>query len=107
MDKNAASGPRDPAKLLALLGLARRAGKLAVGWSAVEQSVHRNEKPLVILAVDMGAGQRARALRWEPVRGFVADVVTCDDLAAHLGRDKLSVVSVCDPGFVDGIRKLG
>ena len=107
MEQDATSGPRDPSRLLALLGLARRANKLQVGWSAVEQAVHRNEKPLVILAVDMGAGQRTRALRWEPVRGFVADQVTCDELATHLGRNKLSVVSVCDPGFVDGIRKLG
>jgi len=107
LDANADAALRDPSRLLALLGLARRAGKLQVGWSAVEQAVHRNQRPLVILAADMGAGQRTRALRWEPVRGFVVDQVTCDELAASLGRDKLSVVSVCDPGFVDGIRKLG
>lgn len=99
--------PRDPTRLLALLGLALRAGKLQVGFSAVEQAVHRGKEPLVILAADMGPSQRTRALRFEPVRGFVTDVVTGADLAAALGRNKLVIVSVYDPGFVDGIRKLG
>ncbi len=97
----------DAARLLGLLGLALRAGKLQVGFSAVEQAVHRGKQPLVILATDMGASQRTRAMRMEPVRGFVTGVVTGADLAASLGRNKLSIVSVCDPGFVDGIRKLG
>ena len=97
----------DASRLLALLGLARRAGQLQVGWSAVEQVVHRGKEPLVILAVDMGPSQRARALRLEPVRGFVTDKVTGAELAESLGREKLSIVSVCDPGFVAGIRKLG
>ncbi len=97
----------DPARLLALLGLARRAGKLQVGWSAVEQAVRRHEQPLVILAADMGSSQRARALRLQPVCGFLTDRVTGADLAAALGREKLAIVSVSDRGFVDGIRKLG
>ena len=100
------AGP-DAARLLALLGLALRAGKLQMGWSAVEQAVHRGKQPLVILATDMGPSQRNRAMRLEPVKGFVTDAVTCADLAASLGRLKLSIVSVYDPGFVDGIRKLG
>ncbi|MBK7190480.1 MAG: ribosomal L7Ae/L30e/S12e/Gadd45 family protein [bacterium] len=105
-DVNAA-GTVDSARLLGLLGLALRAGKLQMGMSAVEQAVHRGKLPLVILAADMGPSQRTRALRLEPVRGFVTKAVTGADLATALGRNKLSIVSVCDPGFVDGIRKLG
>lgn len=100
-------GPVDPARLLALLGLAMRAGKLLVGYSAVEQAVHRGKEPLVVLATDMGASQRTRALRLEPVKGFVTGSVTGADLAAALGRNKLVIVGVSDPGFVAGIRKLG
>ena len=101
------SGPDDAARraerLLGLLGLARRAGKLAVGFSAVEQLVKRGERPLVIVARDAGAGQRARIGRWEPVRGLVDDAVDAADLAEALGRGKLSVVGLTDPGFVQGI----
>ena len=44
-------------KLLGLLGLARRAGRLALGFSAVEKMVHRGEKPLVITASDLGGAE--------------------------------------------------
>lgn len=107
MTDAAQPGQVDPARLLALLGLAMRAGKLLVGFSAVEQAVHRGKEPLVVLASDMGASQRTRALRLEPVKGFVTGVVTGADLAAAMGRNKLVIVGVSDPGFVDGIRKLG
>lgn len=93
-------------KLLNLLGLARRAGRLAVGFSAVERLVRRGEKPLVIVAQDIGPSQRNKVLRWEPVAGFVQDVLTSEDLALRLGRDKLVVVGLSDPGFIKGIAKL-
>jgi ribosomal protein L7Ae-like RNA K-turn-binding protein len=94
-------------KLIGLLGLARRAGRLGMGFSAVEKMVKRGENPLVITAVDMGESLKGRVSRWEPVRGVVADVLTGEDLARALGRDKLAVVGVSDSGFIKGIRKLG
>jgi len=93
-------------RLLGLLGLARRAGKLAMGYTAVETLVKRGERPLVVLATDIGPGQRRRAERWEPLRGMVTDVVTGEQLAAALGREKLAVVATTDPGFIKGIGKL-
>jgi len=99
---------RDQAdKLLGLLGLARRAGRLGMGFSAVEKMVARGENPLVITASDLGASLKGKVSRWQPVRGVVADVLTGEDLARALGRDKLAVVGVSDSGFVKGIRKLG
>jgi len=102
-----AAGDDRAARLIALLGLARRAGKLAVGYSAAEQAVKRGERPLVIVARDAGEGQRARIARWEPVRGLLADAVDAAELARALGRGKLSVVAVSDPGFVQGIGRIG
>ncbi len=99
---------RDQAsKLLGLLGLARRAGRLGMGFSAVGKMVARGENPLVITTSDMGDSLKGKVSRWQPVRGIVADVLTGEDLARALGRDKLAVVGVSDPGFVKGIRKLG
>lgn len=93
-------------QLLGLLGLARRAGKLAVGFSAVEKMVRHGERPLVILATDIGASQRGKVMRWEPVAGFVTDILTGESMARALGRDKLAVVGLSDPGFIKGIAKL-
>ncbi len=99
-------GTVDGQKLLALLGLARRAGRLAVGFSAVETIVRRGEAPLVILATDIGASQKNKVSRWEPLRGLLTDVLTGEELAQAMGREKLSVVGVSDAGFVKGIKKL-
>lgn len=93
-------------KLLALLGLAKRAGRLAVGFRAVEKMVRHGEKPLVIIATDVGASQRGKITRWEPVAGFITEVLHSDDMARTLGRDKLVVVGLSDSGFVRGIKKL-
>jgi len=91
--------------LCGLLGLARRAGKLALGASAVERMVHGGDKPLVILASDAGASLRGSTERWDPVEGVVADVLTSDEMAEAMGREKLAVMAVADPGFVRGILK--
>lgn len=93
--------------MLGLLGLARRAGRLGLGFSAVEKMVRRGENPLVITASDMGESLKGSVSRWKPVRGVVADVLTGEELARAFGRDKLAVVGVSDSGFVKGIRKLG
>jgi hypothetical protein len=95
------------AKLLALLGLAHRAGRLAIGASAVTDLVHRGRRPLVITARDAGPGQLRRWRRLAPVGGFLDGVVTRGDLARALGRRELSIVALDDRSFVTGIARLG
>lgn len=94
-------------KLIGLLGLARRAGQLAVGTTAVEKLVRRGERPLVVLATDAGAALVQRVERWDPLRGVVTGAVTGAELATAFGREKLSVVGTAAPDFIRGIRKLG
>ena len=94
-------------KLLGLLGLAHRAGKLALGASSVERLVRKRQKPLVIIASDAGHAQRRKMFALTPVRGFVVNGVDGEGLARALGRKKLVVVAVADAGFVAGINKLG
>jgi ribosomal protein L7Ae-like RNA K-turn-binding protein len=94
-------------KLLGLLGLARRAGRLGMGVSAVEKMVAKGENPMVIAATDTGVSLKGKISRWEPVRGVVDNVLTGEDMARAFGREKLAVVAVSDSGFVKGIRKLG
>ncbi len=98
-------GPAD--RLLGLLGLARRAGKLALGAGAVQDLVRKGRRPLVILARDIGPAQRQRLLRLQPVRGFLLDAVGRDDLGRALGRKELAVVALSDRGFVNGVLALG
>ncbi|PID78963.1 hypothetical protein CSA17_02690 [bacterium DOLJORAL78_65_58] len=96
----------DNQKLLALLGLARRAGKLALGFSAVEQLVRKPGRTMVIAASDMGAAQKSKVQRFENLAGLVDDALTGRQMAAAFGREKLVIAGVNDPGFVKGIKKL-
>lgn len=93
-------------KLLALLGLARRAGRLAIGFSAVEQLVRKPGKTMVIVASDMGASQKSKVERFENLSGLIDDALTGEQMAAAFGRDKLVIVGLNDSGFVKGIKKL-
>ena len=106
-----ADGTVDIEKLMGLLGLARRAGKLAVGFSAVEKMVRHGQRPLVILASDAGASQKNKVLGWKRddpkgPRDVWTDVMDSERMARALGREKLVVLGVSEPGFVRGILKL-
>ncbi len=101
--------PVDPRieKVLGLLGLARRAGRLAMGATGVERMARQGRPPVVVIASDAGANQRRRFASLSPIRGLIADLLTRDDLASRLGRGELVVVAVNDPGFVRGLIELG
>jgi hypothetical protein len=94
-------------RVLGLLGLARRAGKLALGATAVEKQVRHGPPPVVILAHDAGGNQRSRVRKLAPVRGVIDGLLGREDLAGRLGRNDLVVVAVNDPGFVRGLFELG
>lgn len=94
-------------QVLALLGLARRAGKLALGATAAEKMVRQGARPIVVLAHDAGANQQRQVRRWQPVRGLVAGLVGREALAQRLGRRDVVVAAVADMGFVRGLRELG
>lgn len=93
-------------RLLGLLGLACRAGRLALGAHAVTAMVNEGRRPLVILARDAGAAQAQRLRRLSPVRRLLADAVDRAELARALGRRELAVVAVADADFVRGIERI-
>ena len=95
--------PVDKKTLLGLLGLARRAGKVAVGFDAVAKLIAKGRKPLVIVASDVSPGQREKIMRLEPVREFWTDRVGRDELAPALGRKELVVAALDDPDFLRGL----
>ncbi len=93
-------------KMLGLLGLARRAGRLAIGFSAVEMEVRGARKVLVIAASDMGASQKSKVNRFENLAGLIDDALTSEQMAEAFGRNKLAIIGLSDSGFVKGIKKL-
>ncbi|MBC8422699.1 ribosomal L7Ae/L30e/S12e/Gadd45 family protein [bacterium] len=93
----------DKGKLLGLLGLARRAGRVVCGFDAVARLVAKGKRPLVIVATDASPGQRDKILRMGPVRGFWTDRLTRDELAGAMGRKELIVVALDHRDFLRGL----
>ena len=91
----------DEQKILTLLGFANRAGKLAIGKSAVINFINKEKVLLVLLANDAS----------EKLENDLGDVrtvhmqdVSKDDLGRALGRNEVAIVGVCDANFYKSMK---
>lgn len=87
-------------KLLSLLGLAERAGKLSPGSTRTENAVKSAKAQGVFLCSDVSA-KTAKEIRFLCEKGRVPvwePDVTMEELSAAIGF-KAGVCAVCDAGF--------
>ncbi len=103
MEDQAASATAD--SVLRLLGLARRAGKLMLGSTAVLRALRKAEGGVVFLARDAGADLRRKIERNRGNCRLAPPIFSQEELATAFGKRKLAVVSVHDRDFVSGIEK--
>ncbi|NLP45206.1 MAG: L7Ae/L30e/S12e/Gadd45 family protein [Peptococcaceae bacterium] len=92
-------------KVVSLLGLARRAGKVYSGESQVEAMLKRKKGYLVIIAEDSpGAnakfGQWAKELNIQVLLGGDKE-----ELGLAIGLSPRAVILIADQGFADAIYK--
>lgn len=94
-------------KILSLLGLAQRAGKIKSGNFTVEQSVKGGKSQLVIIADDTSEASK-KNLR-DMCSFYQVDHMEYslkESLGHALGKEFRSVISVEDAGFADKIKTL-
>ena len=92
-------------KLVSLLGLCRKAGKLSMGHDAAVESVRKQLSALVLLTNDASLRHKreiAAISETMPVRELE---LSSAQLAPFLGK-KCCIYSVNDPGFTKAILKL-
>lgn len=85
-----------------LLGLARRARKLALGGQAVEQALRRGKVALLVFANDVSPRSRSKLSRLAgniPIRLWQGK----GELGAIFQRRELGVLAVLDAHFAAGI----
>lgn len=95
-------------RLLNLLGIARRAGKLELGGEAVKQAVRRHRAKLVLLSADLSR-RTAEGIHAEAEKAGVqtAEIhAKMDEVEAALGK-RAGVIAVNDTGFAKTLLKLG
>jgi ribosomal protein L7Ae-like RNA K-turn-binding protein len=93
----------EASRILALLGLARRAGRLAVGMSAVESMSSRAVKLLIVVASDLSDSRKEKFGRMNENAIIISDLIDSDALAKAFNRTELVVVAVDSPAFIKGI----
>jgi len=104
-----------PSKLGSMLGLARKAGKLAWGTERVMDCIRSKRPRLVLAAADISENTRKRLVNcctfYSGEYGYKIEYMeielTMDDLSHYVGQSG-SVSSVCleDKGFTDAVKKL-
>jgi ribosomal protein L7Ae-like RNA K-turn-binding protein len=89
-------------RLIGLLNLCRKAGKLILGQKAVLSLLSRGGQPLILTARDTGevlkrklAGYRTITMKWPS-----------DKLGGIFGRNRISVIGVTDENFASEIMNL-
>jgi len=89
-------------KVTTLLGFANKAGKLAIGRSAVQATHSKNKLYAVLVAAD--ASEKINAIV-EEMKVETFQCCTKDELGQILGRHEVAIVGILDQGFVKSIRK--
>ena len=96
-------------KLLNLLGLAKKAGRIALGHDAVLEAVKKKKAALILLAADASARLEQEMERECAFAHLAAEIVrtevTMEDIGRALPR-KAGVISVNDPSFAQAMKTI-
>ena len=98
---------KDLTRIAGLLGLARKAGKLALGSDAVETALRQRKIFVLVFAEDASratTGELERLAMKNDVP--VLYLSSRDELGKLVGRETLAVLGVIDSSFASGITRL-
>lgn len=94
-------------KFLSLLGLCKRAGKLAAGEVAVEQAVRSKQAYLLILSEDASKNTKKKfnnsAAYYELP---LVQIKTKEELGRAIGTDMRSILAITEEGFAKKLKQL-
>lgn len=94
-------------RLLGMLGMAVRAGKVSFGVFMTEKALDEGRASLVIASEDIGASNRrkieAKCAQESTQLIFYSDK---ESLSRAIGKKDVPVVAVCDEGFGKAIVKI-
>ena len=97
----------NPQKLIGLLGMARRAGRLSIGFDASIASAESGKTSLLLLSTDASPKTAKEAAFAGETYAVTVMELPLDKamLAEAIGMHKpVAVVAVCDSGFAKAIR---
>ena len=94
-------------KFLSLLGLCKRAGRLAAGEVAAEQAVRKKQAYLLILAEDASKNTKKKFTNSAAYYELpLAEIGTKTELGRAIGAEERSIIAITEEGFAKKLKQL-
>ncbi len=90
-------------KAQSLLSMAAKAGKLATGFSAVQDALEKGRAELILYASDVSEGTKQKVKQQGAASLRQASVFTKDELGTFVSREQVGVIAVEDKGLADAV----
>ena len=94
-------------KILNLLGLAQRAGKLTIGYDAVHQALLKHQVNILVIASDtsVNTSDKIMSVSKHDKNILVINEFSAAELKKALGKE-IKILAINDIGFSQAIKKL-
>ena len=92
-------------KVKSLVSMAARAGKLAAGYSAVNDALEKGRVEMILYARDISDGTKVKVPNQGAASLPQTTLFTRDELGRILNRELVGVVAFEDKGFADAVWK--
>ena len=97
----------EPDKVLRLLGLATRAGKIAFGTDSVIETINKNKAKLVIVAEDASERTKTNIQNEANKKNIQVRIYSnIDAISKNIGKDNKAVICIKDENFSKEMLKL-
>ncbi len=93
-------------KILGLIGLAMKAGKVAFGADSVEESIVKRKSKLVIISID--SSERTKKKFIDMCKKYDVPIITygdIDSLSKAIGKDNKAILGIKDINFANSIQE--
>ena len=90
-------------KVRALIFMSAKSGKLAAGYSAVQDALEKGRIEMLIWAQDLSDGTREKLQQAGAASLRQATMLSRDDLGEMLGRELVGVIALLDRGLANAV----
>ncbi|QNQ80333.1 L7Ae/L30e/S12e/Gadd45 family ribosomal protein [Lactobacillus sp. PV034] len=94
-------------KILNLLGLAQRAGKLIVGYDAIKPALLHHQVKVLILATDLSNNTKDKisSIAKHSKNILIIEQFSSEEIKQALGKER-KLLAITDAGFSQAIKKI-
>jgi hypothetical protein len=90
-------------KIRSLISMSAKAGKMAAGYSAVQDAIEKSRAEMLLYAIDLSEGTREKLVH-KGVQGLrQTTLFTRDELGKILNRELVGVVALTEKGLADAV----